>query len=95
MTEGVRGRKRKYCSDECKDRFNLASREADKASKASSRKWKKQTARKEIIDWLCNLDNSPYSRKDAEKIYEEEKKAHPTNVASLNSFQNTWFKGYY
>ncbi len=44
--EGIRGRKKKYCSKECKDKFNQASRKANKDSKANSRSVKKEQARK-------------------------------------------------
>ncbi len=92
VTEGVRGGKRKHCSDKCKVRFNLAARKADNASKANSRKSKKQTAKKEIIDFLRKHD---YTEEDAEEEYENENNLHPTNTASLKSFQNTFFKGFH
>lgn len=90
VTKGVRGRKRIYCSDECEDRFNRPSRKANKDSQASSREWKRQAAKKEIVDWLCSLKDSPYSKIEAEEIYENESKLHPNNVASLKAFQNTY-----
>ncbi len=88
--KGVGGRKKKYCSDECRKTFHLESREADKALKISSRERKRQEARDEIINWLCNMKDSPYSRKEAEEIYENESKLHPNNVASLETFKNTY-----
>ena len=88
MAKGIRGRKRKYCGKKCEDRFNQASRAASRAVKASSRKWKKQTAKQEIINWLYNLD-SDMTKKAAEEMYEDEKKAHPKNVASLTAFRKS------
>ena len=73
----------KYCCKKCEDRFNQASRQANKDSQASRRKWKKQTAKKEIIDLLCNYG---CTRKDAEEIYEKERKSHPENVANLKTY---------
>jgi len=90
VTKGVRGRKRIYCSDQCENMFNLPSRKANKDSQASSREWKKQAAKKEIVDWLCGLKDSPYSKKDADGIYENESKLHPNNVASLKAFKKTY-----
>jgi len=87
-TKGRRGRKREYCGKKCEDRFNQASRAASRALKASSRKWKKQTAKQEIINWLYNLD-SDMTKKAAEEMYEDEKKAHPKNVASLTAFRKS------
>lgn len=90
VTDGVRGRKRIHCSDECRKEFGKADKEVNKDSQASSREWKRQAAKKEIISWLCNMKDSPYSRKDAEGIYEKESKSHPNNVASLKAFQNSY-----
>ena len=88
-TKSVRGRKRIYCSDECEDRFNRPSRKANRDSQASGRKWKRQAAKKEIIDWLCTYDDN-YTRSDAEEAYEKEKKLSPNHVASLKAFQKTY-----
>ncbi len=85
--KGIRGRKKKYCSKECKDKFNQASRKANKDSKANSRRCKKEQARKKIIDWLCEVG---FTRKEAMEEYEKEKCTHPNNVASLKSFQNSY-----
>ncbi len=89
-----RGRPNDYCSDDCKEVFNRKSRKTDKALKASSRKRIKQVtmqvAKKEIIDWICNLPDSPFSRKEAEDEYEKERKKNPDNVASLKAFQNSY-----
>ena len=90
VTKGVRGRKRIHCSDECREKFGQPDKEANKVSQASSRKWKRQAAKKEIVDWLCSLKDSPYSKKEAEEIYENESKLHPNNVASLKAFQKTY-----
>ncbi len=87
VIEGVRGRKRKYCSDECRRKFGQADREANRDSQASSRMWKRKWAKKEIIDWLCEVD---FSSKEAEQVYENEKNTHPNNVASLKAFQNSY-----
>ncbi len=89
VTEGVRGRKRVHCSDECRKKFGQADREANRDSQANSRMWKRKRAKKEIIDWLCGFDHIS-TREEAEKIYEEEKKTHPNNVASLKAFQKTY-----
>ncbi len=79
-----------YCSEKCREMYTRKSREADNASKTTSREKKRQKAREEIINWLCDMKDSPYSRKDAEGIYEREAKLHPNNVASLETFQNTY-----
>ena len=93
--EFVPGGKWKYCSRKCREIFNRKTREADKASKVTSRKQIKQVtmpvAKKEIIGFLIDHD---YTEEEAEEVYEKERISHPTNVASLKSFQNTWFKGY-
>ena len=48
--EESRGRKKKYCSDVCADRFNQPSKESNKKSKESSARHKKERAKKEIIN---------------------------------------------
>ena len=78
--------RKKYCCKKCEDRFNQASREANRDSKASSRKWKKLTAKKEIVNWLYSIG---IPKEEALERYEEEKKAHPKNVASLKAFQKS------
>ena len=49
-------------------------------------------AKEDIKNFLRNEHD--YTEEEAEEVYEKERISHPTNVASLKSFQNTWFKGY-
>jgi hypothetical protein len=72
------------------------SRKADRDAKANSRKRIKKVtmpiAKEDIKNFLRNEHD--YTEEEAEEVYEKERISHPTNVASLKSFQNTWFKGY-
>ncbi len=77
----------KYCYyNMCGNRFNQPSRLANKDSQASSRKWKRLESKKEIVNWLYSIG---IPKEEALERYEEEKKAHPKNVASLRAFQKS------
>jgi len=88
VVKGSRGRKKKYCSTKCKDTFSHSSRKANKVSQANSRRWKRERAKKEIINWLSRT--AGFSPEKAKKEYEKEAKTHPNNVASLKVFQKTY-----
>ena len=92
--KGVRGRKRKYCSDECKKRFGLDSREKFRKSVSKHRdklnEDKDKIAHDEIIDWLCNVGG--YTPEKAEEIFNIEKHRNNTNVKSLANFKRTYGK---
>jgi len=94
VTESVRGRKKEYCSDECKIRFGLESKEKVRESVSKHRdklnENKEIIAHDEIIDWLCDVGD--YISEKAEEIFKKEKHRNNTNVKSLANFKRTYGK---
>ncbi len=91
VTEGVRGRKKEYCSDKCKKRFGHASRLKVKDSLREQRneltKDEDIFAHDKIVEWLCK---KKHTQELAETIFKIEKRRSNTNVKSLANFKRTY-----
>jgi hypothetical protein len=93
VTEGVRGRKKEYCSDKCKKRFGHAPRWKVKESLREQRneltKDVEGFAHDEIVEWLCK---KKHTQELAETIFKIEKRRNNKNVKSLANFKRTYGK---
>ncbi|MBC8553804.1 MAG: hypothetical protein H8D23_29695 [Candidatus Brocadiales bacterium] len=85
----IEKRKRKYCSDECKDRFNRPDRDANTTIQRRRRKVKKgneqvalkkkiQAAREPSINWLQEEHDIP--KKEAEDIFDSTPPEYKTSL---------------
>jgi len=88
VAKSVRGRKRKYCSTKCEDRYNQASKQAVRESLRQQReklsKDNEEMERKEMVKWLCKAGG--YTPKEAEVILNNE------NAKGLANLKRTYGK---